>query len=225
MKKVAFGVVIAVLGCTSVYAQPPTRWYAAATASADRVSADAVKGGGVSAVGALFGVRLTPAFSIEVEANQGLGELSRAYVGKAVSFAPVGASQEEIERLAITMQTRNTWKPGFGWSVLAMWQTTDSARAGFGVFGGFTVTRYDERTTQTVLNIPAGVNVTEPDVHRIIPDEQRARTRGGLTGGVLIPIRVARQVTVAPEVRYTYGSFGDETYTTVRGGVRLMWGS
>ena len=65
---------------------------------------------------------------------------------------------------------------------------------------------------------------TEADLHRMMPDERGSRARGGLTGGILVPIRLTRQVSVAPEIRYTYGSFADEIYNTFRGGARLMWG-
>lgn len=216
-------VVATVLCSTTAFAQPPGRWYAGGSASTLRVSADEVEAGGTSSVGASVGFRLLPGFSLELEANQGFGELSRIYSGKFVSFAGPGATREEIERLAVTMQSDTRWRPRFGWSVLAVLQSTGSARVGVGLFAGVTNTRYDERTTLTVLDIPAGVDRTEADLHRMMPDGRGSRNRGGLTGGLFIPIRVTRQLNVAPELRFTYGSFGDEIYTVLRTGARLMW--
>ena len=224
MKNVAIAVIMGALSSSAAHAQSASRLYAGATLSAQYVSADDVNSGGISFAGAAVGFRLTPAFSIEIEANTGRGELSRVYSGWFVSFAGPDASREEIERLAPTMQSSTSWTPGFGWSVLAMWRSTNPERVGAAIFGGITSTRYSERRTLTVLHIPADVDVTEADLHRIMPDSHLSRSRGGLTGGVLVPIRLAQQLSVAPEVRYTYGSFGDEIYTTFRAGVRLMWG-
>jgi hypothetical protein len=224
MKTVAIAVLMGALSSSAAHGQSAGRLYAGATLSAQYVSADDVDSGGISSAGAAVGFRLTPAFSIEVEANAGGGELTRVYSGWFVSFAGPGASREEIERLAPTMQSNTSWTPGFGWSVLGMWRSTHPGRVGAAIFGGITSTRYSERRTLTVLDIPAAVDVTEADLHRMMPDSQVSRSRGGLTGGVLVPIRLTQHLSVAPEVRYTYGSFGDEIYTTFRGGVRLMWG-
>jgi hypothetical protein len=224
MKNVAIAVIMAALSSSAAHGQSVSRLYAGATLSAQFVSADDVNSGGISSAGAMVGFRLTPAFSIEIEANTGRGELSRVYSGWFISFAGPDASRDEIERLAPTMQSATSWTPGFGWSVLAMWRSTNRERVGAAIFGGMTSTRYIERRTLTVLDLPAGVDVTEADLHRMLPASHVSRSRGGLTGGVLVPIRLARQLSVAPEVGYTYGSFGDEIYTTFRGGLRLMWG-
>src|SRR5688572_14774301 len=90
---------------TTAFAQPVHRLYIGGSVSIVHVNADEVDARGTSAVGTSIGLRLTPAFSVEVEASQGLGELSRVYSGKFVSFAGPGASREEIERLAVTMQS------------------------------------------------------------------------------------------------------------------------
>jgi hypothetical protein len=198
--------------------------YAGAALAMQYVTADDVNSAEISSAGAVVGVRLTPTFSIEIEVNRGFGALSRIYSGTFVSFADPGESREEIERLAVTMQSDTRWTPGFGWAVLAMWRSTKPARVGTAAFAGITSPHYEERRTLTVLDIPDGVDRTEADLHRMIPDERGSRARGGLTGGILVPIRLTRQVSVAPEIRYTYGSFGDEIYNTFRGGARLMWG-
>lgn len=222
MAKMAIAVA-AMLCSTTVSAQTTGRWYASGSASTVRVSAQEVNAGGSSTVGVGVGLRLTPALSVEFEVDQGLGRLSRTYSGKFISFAGPDATREEIERLAVTMQSDTRWKPQLGWSVLAVLRSPTPTRVGIGLFGGVTRSPYEERTTLTVLEIPAGVDRTEADLHRMMPDNRQSRARGGLTGGVLVPIRLTRQLTVAPEVRYTYGSFGDEVYSVLRAGGRLMW--
>jgi hypothetical protein len=223
MKILAITGIVLALGSGAAYGQTAGRFYAGTAVAAQQISADDVDGG-TSSIGAVVGVRLTPAFSIEFEASAGLGEASRVHSGTFISFAGSGASRDEIERLGVTMQSDTRWNPGFGWSALAMWRSTGPERIGVAVFGGVTTTHYDERRTLTVLNIPAGVDTTEAELHRMMPDEQGSRMRGGLTGGVLIPIRLTQQISVAPEFRYTYGSIGDEKYNTLGGGARVMFG-
>jgi hypothetical protein len=222
MKTLAITGIVLALGSGAAYGQPARRFYVGTTIAAHQISADDVDGW-TSSIGAVFGLRLAPAFSLEFEASGGLGEASRVYSGTAISFAGPGASREEIERLGVTLQSDTRWNPGFGWSALAMWRSTGAERIGIAVFGGVTATQYDERRTLTVVSIPTGVDVTEAELHRMMPDEQQSRIRGGLTGGVLIPIRLTAQISVAPEFRYTYGSIGDEKYNTLGGGARVTW--
>ena len=224
MKPLVVGGIVAILGAGVVDAQPASRFYVGATATAQQVSADDVDSGSFMALGGVVGVRLTRAFSLEFETTRGFGEISRSDTGSFLSFAGPGATREEIQRLAPAMRHDTTWKPGLGWSALSMWRTTEPRRVGFAAFGGVTATHYEERSVMTVLAIPAGVDKTEAELHRMLPDGQVSRWRGGLTGGVLVPIRMTRQLSVAPEVRFTYGSFGDEKYTSLRGGARLLWG-
>jgi hypothetical protein len=46
----------------------------------------------------------------------------------------------------------------------------------------------------------------------------------GLTGGVMVLIRLTRTITLAPELRYTHGMITDDPYRVFRSGVRMMWG-
>jgi hypothetical protein len=223
MGKIAVTTIVAALFSTAAFAQTSKRWYAGGSVSEVRVDAEEVKGGGTASIGAVVGVQLTPTFSIEFEGGLGLGELGRVYSGKFVSFAGPGASREEIERLAVTMQSDTRWKPRGGGSVFAVWRSTGPSRIGAAVFGGLTATAYDVRNTLTVVEIPTGVDATEPDLHRMMPDSHGSRMRGGLTAGLLVPVRLSRDLSIAPEVRYTYGSFGDEIYTVLRGGARILW--
>jgi hypothetical protein len=224
MRAVIGAAVLGTMCSTTAYAQSPGLWYAGTAAGVVRVAAEEVNPGGTSSIGAVFGVRLTPAFSIEVEAARGLGDLDRDFAGRFISFAGPSASFEERERLSVTVQRITRWRPGFSGTVVAMWRPHVTGRVGGALFAGVTGTRYDESDRHVVLDIPVEVNRTEADIHRMLPDTSRSIVRGGLTIGLLIPVRLTRNVTVAPDVRYLWGSIGDEIYTTVRAGARLLWG-
>ena len=58
-----------------------------------------------------------------------------------------------------------------------------------------------------------------------LPDERSTRrmAAGGLSGGVVIFVRVTRQLTIAPDLRVTAGLITDDPYRVVRVGVRAMW--
>ena len=136
MRTMAIAGIIGALSSSPAYAQSTSRLYAGAALATQHVTADDVNSAWISSAGAVVGVRLTPMFSIEIEANRGFGELSRIYSETFVSFAGPGESREEIERLAVTMQSDTRWTPGFGWAVLAMWRSTKPARVGTAVFAG-----------------------------------------------------------------------------------------
>ena len=103
MKNVTVAVIMAALSSSVAHGQSASRLYAGAALSAQYVNADDVNSGGISLRGAVVGFGLTPAFSLEIEANAGRGELSRVYSGWFISFAGPDASREEIERLVPTM--------------------------------------------------------------------------------------------------------------------------
>ena len=45
----------------------------------------------------------------------------------------------------------------------------------------------------------------------------------GLSGGVVVLVRVTRQLSIAPELRFTAGLITDDPYYVLRSGVRAMW--
>jgi hypothetical protein len=78
---------------------------------------------------------------------------------------------------------------------------------------------------RTITHIPenAGIPPNDPNVRDA--DETRTITGGGLTGGVMVPVRLTDALTLAPDVRMTAGLITDEsTYKVFSAGARLMWG-
>ena len=56
------------------------------------------------------------------------------------------------------------------------------------------------------------------------PTRRATIVGGGLTGGLMIPVKLSGAVSIAPDVRFTFGLIGDEsTYKVFRGGVRVLW--
>lgn len=216
-------IVVLSMGVGSASAQGTSRWYAGGTAGASRIMADEVKGGSPTA-GAVIGLRLTPAFSIEADVSRGFRKVTRTYEGTFISFAAPGASREEIERQAVHRRFHTEWSPAMNLAALGVLRSASRSRVRPAVYAGVTLARYDEVYSSVVTALPDVVPIAA-DHPNLLPQRQSiSRTRGGLTGGFMVPITIAGALSVAPEVRYTYGSIGDEKHNMLRAGVRVLWG-
>jgi hypothetical protein len=223
MRTLVTAVLFSVLGLSVASAQDSPRLYAGGALSASRVTADEVKGATPTG-GVIVGVRLTPSFSVEADVSRGFHKIQRSYEGTSQSFAPPGSSYDDIVRQAVHRRWDIEWTPTLNLAALAVWRSTSPSRVGAAVYGGVTLARYREETRTVVTALPAVVPVP-PDSPSLLPTEQiGTRNRGGLTGGLMIPIRIAGSLSVAPELRVVYGSIGDEKHNLVRGGLRVLWG-
>ena len=84
---------------------------------------------------------------------------------------------------------------------------------------------FDTFHSMTVTSVGPGVTYTPGHPNTTGFADTRPLTGGGLTAGVLVPIRVAGGLTVAPEFRLTCGLITDESiYRVAHTGVRVMWG-
>lgn len=211
------------LGVNLASAQHSPRFYAGGALSASRVTADEVKGSTPTG-GVIVGVRLTPSFSLEADVSRAFQKIERSYEGPSTSFAAPGSSYDEIVRQAVHRRWDIEWTPTLNLAALAVWRSTSPSRVGAAVYGGVTLARYRDATRTVVTALPAAVPVP-PDSPSLQPTEEiGTRNRGGLTGGLMVPIRIAGALSVAPELRVVYGSIGDEKHNLVRGGVRVLWG-
>jgi hypothetical protein len=180
--------------------------------------------GTVSTVGGLVGVRMTNAWSVEFEMDHGSDRAKDSlFEGLlwAQGVGPETPTPEELERNGVF--GRSVWRhsAGRGYSAQVVWKTRDPGRVNSAVFGGFSVRNYDSRHAVTITSLGPGVTGFQGPTSRVTTD---TRTAGGLMAGVMIPIRIASRVTVAPELRFTRGLIGDEPFNAVRLGTRLMWG-
>jgi hypothetical protein len=204
------------------------RIYAAGVAGVNAGARGAVDVGTVSTMGGLVGLRVTGAWSIEFEMDQGWGNSSeRVFEGllSAQLSGPGQPTPQELEQYGVF--GRSVWSDstGRGYAAHVVWKTREPGRVNAAVFGGVSWRNFNSRHAVTITHV--GPGVTYPPGHQATTSSvsHRPRTGGGLTGGVMVPIRVAGQLTVAPEVRYHNGIFPNGArYNVFQLGTRLMWG-
>lgn len=223
MRTVLATIVALSVGVGTAVAQGNSRWYAGGTFGSSSIQADEVTGTSPFG-GAIVGVRLTPGFSVEADISRGFRKVTRTYEGTSISFAERGASRDEIERQAVHRRWTSEWSPAMNLAALAVWRSTAPSRLRVAAYTGLTFARYDEEYSSVVTALPAVVPVATNSFNLLPQHQAITRMRGGLTGGVMLPISITRALSVAPEIRYTYGSIGDEKHNVLRGGVRLLWG-
>jgi hypothetical protein len=211
-----------ILGVSAAAAQP--RVYVAATTAADGGNRGNIPGGAVPSVGGLVGLRLSDAWSVEVEVEHGFRTTS-AGSGESVlvSFPPsLNPTYEEIQAYGIRTRNQRRQTAGAGWSAHAVWRTREPGRVNAGFLAGVSSRVYTSHLARTttfvspLLMLPANYQ---------LPDETSSRRMigGGLTGGIAVFVRATRHLTIAPEVRVTYGLITDDPYRVFRSGVRAMW--
>jgi hypothetical protein len=206
-------------------AQPPaSRFYAAATTAVDGGTRGNVFGSAVPSAGVLVGVRLTGAWSVEAEIEQGFRSQARTDESYWVSFPPTQTTdRDDFERYGVKARFDRSQRARTGWSAHVMWRTREAGRVNAGVFGGVSARQYDSRTVRTptfvspLISLPPTHSALQPD------DSTRRMTAGGFTGGLAILVRATDRLTIAPEVRFTKGFITDDPYTVFKTGVRAMW--
>jgi hypothetical protein len=210
-------------GFDSASAQTP-RAYVAATVGAIRLTADAVNGSTVAAGGAA-GFSIRPWLDVEGELVAPAGAFTRSYGDTdtlSVSYASAGSSQAEIERLGVWLRYDHRRDITASASAVAIFHTPiEDSRITPGLIVGLTWQRARHRTDYTPLRIGSGLDPTD---RRALPShEVSTRTLGGLTVGVNLAVTVTRQLAIVPDLRYDYGSIGDEINNTLRSSVRAVW--
>ena len=207
-----------------VPAQAQPRLYVGMTTAADAGERGNIPGGAVPSAGGMIGVRLTDAWSIEVEIERGF-RTTTAGSGEGVltSFPPTrNPTYEQIELYGIRTRDDRTQQAGTGWSAHAAWRSREPGRINLGLLAGVSSRVYTSGLVRTTTFVSPLIEL--PPGYRL-PDERSTRrmAAGGLSGGVVILVRVTRQLTIAPELRVTAGLITDDPYRVVRVGVRAMW--
>lgn len=198
-------------------------FYAGGTVAADSGGRGPVQVGTLPAAGGLVGWRFARHWSVEFHADRAFGEGDpRIFEGLLLAQS---AQPGERERTGVF--GRSVWQDrgGVGWSATVVYTTREPGRVNAAVYGGVSERRFLTRHKTTITAI--GPDVTYPPGHINIQDRDERITRrgGGLTGGVMFPIRLLDNVTVAPEMRVTLGVITDEsTYKQFYTGARFMWG-
>jgi hypothetical protein len=112
------------------------RFYVGAATAIDGGSRGPIPRGGVPSAGVLFGVRITNAWSVEVELDRGFRTTGSTRDAVWISFAPPNSTREEIERLGVRARFERTQKAGPGFSAHAVWRSREAGRVKIGLFGG-----------------------------------------------------------------------------------------
>ena len=205
-------------------ARAQSRLYMAATTAADVGERGNIPGGAVPSIGGTIGFRITDAWSVEVELERGF-RTTTAGSGESVilSFPPTSnPTREEIELYGIRAHSDRTQQVGPGWSAHAVWRSREPGRVNVGLLAGVSSRVYTTHLVRTTTFVSPLIDLP-PAYH--LPDETSTRrmVAGGLSGGVLLFVRITSQFTVAPEFRVTTGLITDDPYRVFRSGVRAMW--
>jgi hypothetical protein len=223
MRQLTLVIAVVALGVVPAAAQS-SRIYGAGVAG---VHSGALSVGTVSTIGGLAGIRMTDAWSIEFEMDKGSAGSGDLVFEGLLSAQVSGPGQPTPEELAHNgIFGRSVWRhsSGRGYSARVVWKTRKPGRVNAAVFGGVSARHYDSRHAVTITSIGPGVTYPAGRTATTSSVTSRTRTAGGLIGGIMVPIRIASGVTVAPELRFITGLIGDDPYRTVHLGTRLMWG-
>lgn len=186
------------------------------------VRADAVDGS-LPAVGLSGSVALNPFLDFEAELMRPTGRVSREHTGVLFSFAEPGATREEIERQGVVVRTTHERTVA---SVLSFGAAFHPRRTGSRfqprLFTGITTHFARDRALHDPVSWPP--TVTLDRVFRTIqPVADGRRAIGSLTLGAAVSIDLSQRLVLTPDVRYDYGSIGDEINNAWRVGTKLSW--
>lgn len=215
--------VAAVVILAAAQASAQGRFYAGVTTATDGGNRGNIPGGAVPSVGGVLGVRLGQAWALELEVERGF-RTTTAGTGDSilVSFPPSpNPTREEIERYGILVHSARTQRAGAGWSAHAVWRTREPGRVNVGLLMGVASRVYSTTLVRTTLAVSP--LVTLPPTYRL-PDETSGRrmVAGGLSGGVVVFVRVTDRLSIAPDFRFVAGLITDDPYRVFRTGVRAM---
>jgi hypothetical protein len=184
------------------------------------VSADEVDGRSASS-GLVAGISITDWADVELEWVVPANVFVRSRTAPLVSFAPPGSSRDEIERLAVVSQIDHRHEVTSNVSAVVIFRAPLRYRVRPGVLAGVTNQRATTSTAIVPVSIPEGVNPLDPNV--VAREDRATRNFGAITFGGNVSIALTRHLDVVPDVRYDYGSIGDEIHNTFRTSVRLLW--
>lgn len=198
------GAVVMLVVCTGdAFAQQAPRFEFGPIVRVDRVRVEGDLVSSMPTMGVGMSVRVLKSLSVEAEMTRAEGPFERDYSGWFRSWAPQGASREEIERLAPTARRDLRYVPGWGGGGALVWRGAVSPRVDLGFKLGLAGRRYVETSIFTILTIPAELD--EAEVRAAFIDERRDTSRGGVWFGVDAPVRVTSRLRVVPEARYILG--------------------
>jgi hypothetical protein len=203
-------------------AQPRERGSLSIVSGALTASADLVTGT-IPTVGVAASIPIQPWIDLESEFAVATGTLRREYTGWLTSFAPFGSPRDVVEANAVITRTINERKTDWLFSIGVLLHSSRSAwRVRPQLYLGLTGHQVVDHTRLEHLVLPPGVTLAEVE-QRLPPQPPRHRNLGGPTAGIGVVIALTDRLAVVPDLRYDYGSIGDEINNALRSTVRVRW--
>jgi hypothetical protein len=191
--------------------------------AAGAITVDADQAEGTTALGGVaVGVRLRPWVDLEAEVGLAPGAVTREFTGPLIAFGPPASSFDEFESRAVIARVTQGRETQAVYAVGVRLHPPSQRRVRPEAFVGLTGHRVRDTRRVEVLALPPGVS--QADVDRALPSEPPwTRHVGGVTVGGGLAIALTPRLSVTPDVRYDFGSFGDEINNALRTTVRVTW--
>jgi hypothetical protein len=212
-----FWLVIALTAAPSAAIAQGPRVYVGASFGSHAERSDQVRDTAPAAA-AVAGVQLTNSWSGEVEFGRPTRSFLRERTCRCFSFA---TSVADFDRLAVTELLREEREVMSTLSVAAVYEPNLGGRWRPRLLVGGTLHRTRESQSSTILSVPEGIDPTRAAAAR--PPYSTVRNLGGPTFGGGVSYRVTPRIAVGGDLRYDYGSFGDEINNVWRTSVRSVW--
>ena len=125
--------------------------------------------------------------------------------------------------MAVIARRTTVNRAGAGLSTAVAVETFESGRVNLALRAGVSFRQYDYSDEITVLRVPDGVTFEQAEA--AMPDAHGKRGRSGLLLGVSVPVRIIRNLQVAPEVRWVWGGPAriGNNYDEAAVGARAVW--
>ena len=159
-------------------------------------------------IGVSAGIDVSKHVSLVIELDEPMNH-SQTTTGQTLD--PVKGTQ----RFTVTRIART---PSF--NVLVAVRGLSDRRVGFAVSGGVGWSDHHDSTGSTIETLGPGGTVTGTATY---PQTGSGYTWLGLAGGVEIPIRVTRHLSIAPELRGVWFPASESGRTIVRSGAAVRW--
>lgn len=218
-----FSLAIVILALMSSPATAQQSLYAGGTFAADAGGRGPIDVGTFPAAGGFAGWKFVDNWSVEFHLDRGFKEAD----GRTFEGLLYAQSNDpgERERTGIFGRSTREYRAEEGFAVLFVWQPQHSGPVGAAVTMGISRRRFETHHAVRITGV--GPDVTYPPEHPLLQgsDETTDLVGGGAAGGFMVPVKVASGLTIAPELRVTFGIITDEsTYKQFYSGLRVMWG-
>jgi hypothetical protein len=199
-------------------AQTPGRFYVGGSIGGFSVNADHVDGRSPAA-GVVGGVSLKSWLDIEGEIVIPTRHFTRIYGGDVVSYSFAPPGSPDFERLGVILEYHNERDVSMSISGVAIFHGSVHPRVEVGFIAGITNHRVTDRTVRTPVRVGDGLDPT----HLVQGSDVHTRNLGGPTFGANVAVALTRHLRIVPDIRFDYGSFGDEINNALRTSVRVHW--